>query len=83
MSRLEAVRASPRPDTGGWGSRATGNGDLGRLAIVAGSYVVSAKIGLSLSVKVTAIGACAPCPVVCKPVNSNHGVTCFGQPSLR
>ena len=50
MSRLEAVRASPRPDTGGWGSRATGNGDLGRLAIVAGSYVVSAKIGLSLSV---------------------------------
>src|SRR5439155_642294 len=30
--------------------RATGNGDLGRLAIAAGSYVVSAKIGLSLSV---------------------------------
>ena len=50
MSRLEAVRASPRPDTGGWGFRATRNRDLGRLAIVAGSYVVSARIGLSLSV---------------------------------
>ncbi|HEX9298502.1 MAG TPA: MASE1 domain-containing protein [Actinomycetota bacterium] len=50
MSRLEVVRASPRPDTGGWGFRATRNRDLGRLAIVAGSYVVSARIGLSLSV---------------------------------
>ena len=31
-------------------------------------------IGLSLSMKVIAIGSCGPWPVVARPVNSNQGV---------